>query len=50
MSTNRNLPRKRPPQRMQNAPKRRKKAAPNKRYRLALRARLFLLVLFLFLV
>ena len=50
MSTNRNLPRKRPPQRMQNVPKRRKKAAPNKRYRLALRARLFLLVLFLLLV
>ena len=50
MSTNRNLPRKRPPQRMQNVPKRRKKSAPNKRYRLALRARLFLLVLFLLLV
>ena len=58
MSNNQNLPSKRPPQgvprqvkRVRNAPKRRmRKAAPKKRYRLAFRARLLLLALFLLLV
>ena len=58
MSNNQNLPSKRPPQgvprqvkRVRNAPKRRiRKATPKKRYRLAFRARLLLLALFLLLV
>ena len=58
MSNNQNLPSKRPPRgvsrqvkRARSAPKRRtRKATPKKRYRLAFRARLLLLALFLLLV